>query len=88
MEARDDAVRQGITINGLAILSAVPLPTNPMHTHPPGGLTNYYRDNVTGGPGSFVIEAKDFESFGDAILKKMIAEIADASQPLGRPIAR
>jgi hypothetical protein len=34
---------------------------------------------VTGGPGSFVLEAKDFDSFGEAIVKKMIAEIADAS---------
>jgi hypothetical protein len=36
----------------------------------------YYRDNVIGGPGSFVLEAKDFNSFGEAIVKKMIAEIA------------
>jgi hypothetical protein len=35
-----------------------------------GGLTKYYRDNVIGGPGSFVIEAKDFSSFGQAIIKK------------------
>jgi hypothetical protein len=31
---------------------------------------------VIGGPGAFMIVAKDFESFGDAILKKMIIEIA------------
>jgi hypothetical protein len=76
--ARDEALALGITINGLAILSETPLPWNPEHTNPAGGLTKYYRDNVTGGPGSFVIEAKDFTSFGQAIIKKMIAEIADA----------
>src|SRR4249920_840287 len=77
-QARDDALALGITINGLAILSETPLPWNPEHTNPAGGLTKYYRDNVIGGPGSFVIEARDFSSFGQAIIKKMIAEIADA----------
>jgi hypothetical protein len=55
-----------------------PLPWNPEHTNPPGGLANYYRNNVTGGPGSFVLEAKNFNSFGEAIIKKLVAEIADA----------
>lgn len=85
---RDQAIEKGIVINGLVILSDQPMPWNPDHTHPPGGLAKYYRDNVTGGPGSFVMEARDFESFGDAVLKKMIAEIADASRELGAPLAR
>jgi len=80
-QARDEALALGITINGLVILSERPLPWNPEHTNPPGGLANYYRVNVTGGPGSFVLEAKDFGSFGQAIVKKMIAEIADATLP-------
>jgi hypothetical protein len=83
-QARDEALALGITINGLVILSERPLAWNPEHTNPPGGLANYYRDNVTGGPGSFVLEAKDFGSFGQAIVKKMIAEIADATAP-GNP---
>ena len=33
------------------------MPWNPEHTNPPGGLAQYYRDNVTGGPGAFVIVA-------------------------------
>jgi hypothetical protein len=82
--SRDEALALGITINGLVILSDRPLAWNPEHTNPPGGLANYYRVNVTGGPGSFVIEAKDFTSFGEAIVKKMIAEIADATLP-GNP---
>jgi hypothetical protein len=84
-QVRDEALALGITINGLVILSDRPLPWNPEHTNPPGGLANYYRVNVTGGPGSFVMEAKDFGSFGQAIVKKMIAEIADATMP-GAPI--
>ncbi|HZP79108.1 MAG TPA: DUF1194 domain-containing protein [Pseudolabrys sp.] len=79
--ARDEALAKGVTINGLVILSEHPLPWNPEHTNPPGGLANYYRDNVTGGPGSFVMVAEDFKSFGRAILNKLIAEIASRSIP-------
>jgi hypothetical protein len=75
-QARDDAVNAGVTINGLAILSDHPLPWNPEHTNPPGGLAHYYRENVMGGPGAFVMEAKDFDSFGQAIINKLIAEVA------------
>ncbi len=78
-QARDEALALGITINGLVILSETPLPWNPEHTNPAGGLANYYRNNVTGGPGSFVLEAKNFNSFGQAIIKKLVAEIADAT---------
>jgi hypothetical protein len=81
VQARDEALALGVTINGLVILSERPLAWNPEHTNPPGGLANYYRTNVTGGPGSFVLEAKDFGSFGQAIVKKLVAEIADASVP-------
>jgi hypothetical protein len=74
--ARDAAVAQGVTINGLVILSEVPLPTNPMHTHPPGGLTAYYENNVIGGPGAFVVEAESFEAFGQLLVSKLVKEIA------------
>ncbi len=79
--ARDDVVRQGVTINGLVILSERPLPWNPEHTNPPGGLPKYFHDNVIGGPGSFVIVAEDFKSFGQALINKMIAEIASRPSP-------
>jgi hypothetical protein len=73
---RDEILAKGVTINGLVILSETPLPWNPEHTNPAGGLDNYYRNNVTGGPGSFVMVAENHNSFGQAIVKKMIAEIA------------
>lgn len=73
---RDKAVEQGVVINGLVILSDVPLSFNPSHTHPPGGLTHYYETNVIGGVGSFVVEAKDFESFGQSLISKLIKEVA------------
>jgi hypothetical protein len=81
---RDDAVAKGITINGLVILSENPMSWNPDHTNPPGGLANYYRTNVMGGPNAFVMVAENFTSFGQAIIKKMIAEVAQAHAPLER----
>jgi hypothetical protein len=79
--ARDQALAQGITINGLVILTDSPQPWNSQHTNPPGGLEEYYRRNVIGGPGSFVVVAQDFNSFGQAIIKKLIAEIAMLTMP-------
>jgi len=78
---RDQAVAAGVTINGLVILSDNPLPWNPEHTNPPGGLDNYYRNNVVGGPGAFVMVAQNFNSFGQAIIAKMIAEVSQTDAP-------
>jgi hypothetical protein len=75
-EARDDAVKEGITINGLAIINDHPVSWTFAHVQPPGGLANYYRENVTGGPGSFVLEVHDFASFGEAMTRKLVDEIA------------
>ena len=75
-EARQAALTQRVTINGLAILSEEPLPFNPLHTHPPGGLLAYYENNVIGGPNSFAIAAETHDAFGTAILAKLIKEIA------------
>jgi len=75
-DARDDAVQAGITINGLAIINEHPASWTFAHVQPPGGLANYYRENVTGGPGSFVLEVHDFSSFGEAMIRKLVNEIA------------
>ena len=83
--ARDEALAKGITINGLAILSERPLSWNAEHTNPPGGLDNYYRNNVIGGPGAFVLVAQDFKVFGQAIISKLVAEIASAPSPTHAP---
>jgi hypothetical protein len=79
--ARDEATAKDITINGLVILSERPLAWNPDHTHPPGGLANYYRENVIGGAGAFVIAAENFEAFGKALISKLVAEIAELQTP-------
>ena len=72
--ARDDAVRKGITINGLVILNMAAGPSS--HSHPPGGLAKYYRRNVIGGAGAFVRAAEDYRSFDAALIRKLIREIA------------
>ena len=77
--ARDEAIAKGVTINGLVILTETPTGWNSAHTNPPGGLANYYRKNVIGGPGAFVMVAENSNSFGDVIVKKLIAEIAQAA---------
>jgi hypothetical protein len=64
--ARDEAARDGIGVNGLPILSIEP------------GLDGYYRDYVIGGPGAFMVPADSYDTFADAILKKLITEIAEA----------
>jgi hypothetical protein len=62
--ARDDAVRAGIVINGLPILALEP------------DLDRYFSDLVIGGPGAFAIAAESYETFAEAILKKLIREMA------------
>ena len=79
--ARDEALAKGVTINGLVILTENPVPFSADHTDPPGGLENYYRNNVVGGPGAFVMVAENFDSFGQAILNKLIAEIVANPYP-------
>jgi len=64
--ARDRIVAAGISINGLAILTEEPW------------LEGYYRSNVIGGPGGFVVAARNFGSFADAMLRKLVQEVAAA----------
>ena len=82
---RNQAIAKHITINGLVILTDIKDSRNPRHTNCPEGLEKYYRDNVIGGPGSFVMVAEDFSSFGHAIIKKLVAEVATG--PAQRRIA-
>ncbi len=65
-EARDDAIREGATINGLPILALEP------------ALDQYYQNNVIGGRNAFMIIAETYETFAEAVLKKLVTEIAAA----------
>ena len=64
--ARDDAVKKGIVINGLPILAVE------------FELDKHFEEEVIGGPGAFMVAAKDFESFGDAVARKLVQEISGA----------
>jgi hypothetical protein len=68
--SRDAAVAAGVTINGLAIVNETP------------DLDLYYRDHVVGGDGAFLIIAKDYQDFAEAIRRKLIDEIRGA--PMSR----
>ncbi|HEY1432997.1 MAG TPA: DUF1194 domain-containing protein [Stellaceae bacterium] len=74
-EARDQAISQGVTINGLAIINDKPNLGYSAHTQPPGGLPLYYRQNVIGGANSFLLVVQDFNSFADAMAQKLAKEI-------------
>jgi hypothetical protein len=82
-DARAAALAGGVTINGLAIINESEAMFGGFsgHTQPPGGLPKWYHDNVTGGPGSFLLTVEDFESFGEAMTKKLLNEIAAARPP-------
>ncbi len=71
--ARDEAVRRGITINGLPIINDR---INPWGGPPFADLDIYYEEFVIGGPGAFIIRATTFKTFAAAILTKLIKEIA------------
>jgi hypothetical protein len=61
---RDRLVAEGITVNGLAILTEEPW------------LADYYRENVIGGPTAFCLVAEGMGSFAEAMLKKLVQEIS------------
>jgi hypothetical protein len=69
-----EIVAAGITINALPILR---LDETGRITNP--GLDKYYRERVIGGPGAFLIPIHGTDAFPEAILRKLIIEIAGIS---------
>lgn len=62
--ARARAEEMGVTVNGIAIL-----------THEID-LPDWYRKQVITGPDAFVMEADSFETFPEAIIRKLVREIS------------
>jgi len=62
--ARDEAVAAGVVINGLPILTVEP------------DLDQSYHDAVIGGDGAFLIAITGYDRFAEAILRKLVTEIA------------
>jgi hypothetical protein len=71
-EARDDALAQGITINGLPIMLNRPNMGFP-EVEP---LDAYYSQCVVGGPAAFVIPVRERHQFVDAVKTKILLEVA------------
>jgi len=63
-DSRQMAKAQGVTVNGLAILTDN------------WKLDQYYRAEVISGPGSFVVKAINFDAFAVAIRNKMLREMS------------
>jgi hypothetical protein len=60
---RQLAIRRGITINGLAILTD------------DAALADYYAGQVSGGPGSFTVSASNYRDFAQAFARKLYREL-------------
>ncbi|MBY0339511.1 MAG: DUF1194 domain-containing protein [Acetobacteraceae bacterium] len=76
--ARQDALDQGIVLNGLAVLDRSPPPLGLAGQQP---LDDYFRERVIGGPGSFLMVAEGFEAFEQAVRRKIIREVAAVPEP-------
>ncbi len=83
---RDELVKYGVTVNGLPILEgngeeAVVPGAAPTLSYLPdeqkgAPLEEWFRDNVKGGPGSFVLPANGYSDFGRAIRQKFVLEVS------------
>jgi len=77
-QARDEAVQQGITINGLPLLIR---PSSYGYFNDIANLDEYYEDCVIGGIGAFSIPIRDRSNFIEATRTKLVLEIAAAPPP-------
>lgn len=71
-EARDALVAEGVTINGLPIMTTGELDAMWAIDR----LDLYYRDCVIGGPGAFVVPVRGWDSFATAVRRKLVLEIS------------
>lgn len=67
--ARDDAAEAGVTVNGLPILD--------LYLE----LDRYYAEQVISGPGAFIVVARDLGSFAEAVVRKLVTEVAAMPPP-------
>jgi uncharacterized protein DUF1194 len=94
---RDELVGYGVTVNGLPILGG----EGPEMVTPGAASTQsylpdqqkedpleaWYRENVKGGPGSFVLPANGYGDFGRAIRQKFVLEVSEAASHARRAFA-
>lgn len=75
-DARDAAASHGVTVNGLPITSG-----DDPH------VDDWYRANVVGGPGAFLVVADGYDAFAEAFRHKLTLEIADVASRRGPMLA-
>lgn len=63
---RDLAVASGVAVNALAIVNEEP------------DLLDYFRAELIGGPGAFVLHAEDYRAFAEAMRRKLLREFRGA----------
>lgn len=80
LEAREDALAEGITINGLPLMTREGMGSQ-FHLE---DLDEYYRHCVIGGPRSFVIPVLEWDAFPEAVRRKLVLELAEAPLPVQR----
>lgn len=76
---RDRLVRQGITINGLPLMTRGGFSS----VFDVADLDRYYGDCVIGGPGAFMIPVNDWTQFPEAVRRKLVLELAGGASPSG-----
>jgi hypothetical protein len=74
---RDGLVEQGITINGLPLMTNGGLSS----AYDVEDLDSYYTNCVIGGPGAFMVPVNAWEQFPEAIRRKLVLELASADTP-------
>jgi hypothetical protein len=88
---RDAAVAAGLTINALSIYDDHPIGTidgQLSYSSARWGTVNdveFYLQDVVGGPGSFAVEARSYEAFGEALKRKLLLEFIAAHAGETRP---
>jgi hypothetical protein len=75
--ARDDAVAQGIIINGLPLMTREGMGSQWYLED----LDIYYETCVTGGPGSFVLPVTEWDQFAQAVRRKLVLEMVGLPLP-------
>lgn len=78
LAARSAALAKKITINGLPLMTF----GDPGFGLYMEDLDLYYRDCVTGGPGSFIVPVTSWDQFSEAVRRKLVQEIGGLEQAL------
>lgn len=76
-QVRDRLVGQGITINGLPLMTSGGFDSG----YEVANLDRYYADCVIGGPGAFMIPVNDWTQFPEAVRRKLVLELAAFPPP-------